>query len=98
MAEKPDNVKKSEEHEGIGATVDRVVIFNVGMSKFDLFPVAGYPGGETLTATTGLNTEMPLSYNDRLRDVNLSYSAATNVKARIFLRFERGKKLQCLRL
>ena len=92
MAEKPDDVRKSEEHEGIGATVDRVIIFNVGMSKFDLFPVAGYPGGDSLISSTGINPEMPLSYNDRLRDVDLNYSAATTVKARIFMRFERGKQ------
>ncbi len=88
----PDPVKESEEMEGIGATVDRVIIFNIAMGKFDMFPVAGYPGGESLAATTGLNTEIPLTYNERLKDRTLNYSASTKVKARIFQRFERGKQ------
>ncbi len=91
MASEGDEIKKSEEQEGLGAVVDRVIIFNVGMGKFDLFPVAGYPGGDSLATSTGMDMEIPLSYNDRNRDVSLNYSATTTVKARIFLRFERGK-------
>ncbi len=92
MASAADPVKTSEEPEGIGANVDKVIFLNTNVGQFDMFPVAGYPGSTSLAACTGINSEHPLTYTDRMKDHILAYSPEVKVNARIFQRIERGKQ------
>ncbi len=89
-AEAPTGEQSNLSADGVGARVSHVCMYNVETKKFEIFPTKGY-SGQSLQDTTGLDTSMPLTRADRLKEVEVSLTASVSYKVKVFLRFEIGK-------
>ncbi len=76
--------------EGEGVNIDNVIVYNKTFKKFDFFPVEGFPGGPSLTESSGLDVQLPLTRSDRMEEVELSFSSVIKCRGMIFMRMQRG--------